>query len=178
MRYSVFTCATIFLGFSALASSALADDPCAAFTWNVEHERALFDGQPFVVAAGQTNAASPTLVADRLYQLELNGQSAVTFASTPGRKSTTGGAYAGLARFTVETGGVYRVALDQKVWVDVVANGSVVPAKDFQGRAGCNAPHKIVEFQLPAKTLTTLQFSGGTGPALKVAVTRAPAATS
>ena len=79
---------------------------------------------------------------------------------------------------TVGTAGVYRISLSQPLWIDVIANGAVVPAKDFQGRPGCDAPHKIVEFVLPARAPITLQFSGGSVPAVKVSVTRSPAATS
>jgi hypothetical protein len=73
---------------------------------------------------------------------------------------------------------VYRVSLEQPLWVDVIANGTLVPAKDFQGRPGCNAPHKIVEFTLPAQVPITLQFSSGGVSTVKVTVTRSPAATS
>jgi hypothetical protein len=73
---------------------------------------------------------------------------------------------------------VYRIALDQPLWVDVIANGTVVQAKDFQGRPGCNAPHKIVEFLLPAASPITLQFSGSAVRVVKVTVTRSPGGTS
>jgi hypothetical protein len=152
---------------------AHADDPCAAFTWDVRHERTLFTQAPQAVVAEQALAVSPTLATDQLYQLKLRRQSEVSFATPPGRKPDDG-TYAGLARLTVDTTGVYRVALDQPLWVDVLANGSLVRAKDFQGRPGCNAPHKIVEFLLPARTPITLQFSGGSTPTVEVTVTRSP----
>jgi len=151
---------------------AHADDPCASFTWDVHHERALFETEPKILTGGQTVAASPTFAADRLYQVELKAQSGVRFLEPPGRKRGDGGAFAGLVRLTVETAGVYRISLDQPLWVDVIANGTVVPAKDSQGRPGCNAPHKIVEFQLPAASPITLQFSGSNVPVVKVIVTR------
>jgi hypothetical protein len=66
---------------------------------------------------------------------------------------------------------VYRISLDQPLWVDVIADGAMVPAKDFQGRRGCNAPHKVVEFLLPARVPITLQFSGGNASTVKVTVT-------
>jgi hypothetical protein len=160
------------------AGLAHAEDPCTAFTWDVHHERALFENGPQALTGGQTLAASPTLVANRLYQVELRPQSEVTFLEAPGTKGKDGGAYAGLARLTVDAAGVYRVSLDQRLWVDVVVNGTLVPAKDFQGRPGCNAPHKIVEFPLPARVPITLQFSGASVPTVKVAVTPSPAATS
>lgn len=157
---------------------AHADDPCTAFTWDVHHERALFGTEPQVLTGGQTVAASPTLVVDRLYQVKLGAQSEVKFLEPPGRKRGDGGAFAGLVRLTVETAGVYRISLDQPLWVDVIANGPVVPAKDFQGRSGCNAPHKIVEFLLPARIPITLQFSDGRTSSMKVTVTRSPGQTS
>jgi hypothetical protein len=39
---------------------------------------------------------------------------------------------------------------------------------------GCNAPHKIVEFVLPAASVLRLQSSGAIGPAVKVTVSRSP----
>ena len=157
---------------------AHADDPCGAFTWDVRNERALFGNKPQVLTGGQTLAASPTLAADRLYQVELTAQSEVKFLESPGRNRGKGGAFAGLVRLAVEATGVYRISLDQPLWVDVIANGTVIPAKDFQGRPGCDAPHKIVEFPLPAASPITLQFSGSNVSLVKVAVTRSPGGKS
>ena len=162
------------LALAGSAGLAYADDPCAAFTWDVHHERSLFGNQPKNLIAGQTAAASPTVIPDQLYQLELRSQSEVKFLQPPGRKPGDGAAFAGLVRLTVETAGVYRISLDQPQWIDVIANGDIVPAKDFQGRPGCNAPHKIVEFLLPARIPITLQFSGARVSTVKATVTRAP----
>jgi len=176
MRFPVAAHVLLFLGWSvALVPSSYADDPCATFTWDVAHERTLFGREPQSLAAGQALAASPLLMIDRLYRLQLKGQSEVTFVAPPGGKTPRDArTYAGLALFAADTGGVYRIALDQRLWVDVVVNGSLVPAKGFQGRPGCNTPHKIVEFVLPAKTTATLQFSAGSMPRAKVTVTRSP----
>lgn len=159
---------------SLCAVAAVGDDPCAAFSWDVHHERELFAGQPQTLPAGRTVAAAPALLPDRLYELELSAQPEVTFAAPPGKKWPTEASYAGLATLTLGTAGVYRIALDQAAWVDVVAKGTPLRSRDFQGRRGCSAPHKIVEFVLPAGTPLTIQFSGGVVPALKVAVSRFP----
>jgi hypothetical protein len=159
--------------FGADPLPARADDPCAAFTWDVRHERTLFGQAPRSLPAGEAPGALPTLATDQLYQLTLRSRPKVTFVAPSGRKGRSEAPYAGLVRVTVDTPGVYRVSLDQPVWVDVVANGVVVAAKDHQGRPGCNAPHKIVEFSLPAGTPTTLQFSGD-APSVRVTVTRSP----
>jgi len=162
------------LSLAASAGRAYADDPCGAFTWDVHHERSLFGNEPKNLTAGQTAAALPTLSADQLYQVELRSQSEVKFLEPPGKKPADGAAFAGLIRLTVETAGVYRISLDRPLWVDVITNGTVIPARDFQGRPGCNAPHKIVEFVLPARIPITLQFSGARVSAVKAAVTRSP----
>lgn len=83
-----------------------------------------------------------------------------------------------MVRLPVETAGVYRASLDQPLWVDAIANGTVVPGKDFQRRPGCDAPHKIVEFLPPAGSAIALQFSGSSGPVVKVTVTRSPGGMS
>jgi hypothetical protein len=161
--------------FAAVPVLAHADDPCAAFGWDVHHERGLFAQQPRPAVAGQTLGTAPALATDQLYQLRLSAQPAVTFVAPPGGKRHVDSAYAGLATLTVDAAGVYRISLDLPVWIDVFANGTGVAARDFQGRPGCNAPHKIVEFALPAGTPVTLQFSGGNVPTVKITVTRIPA---
>jgi hypothetical protein len=154
-----------------------ADDPCAASAWDVTQERALFRQAPEVVAAGKSPAKLPALTPGRLYELKLSAQQQVTFARPPGKKKQLPGAYAGLARLTVERGGAYRIAVGSPVWVDVAANGAFIEARDFHGRHGCDAPGKLVEFVLPAATALTLQFSASDAARLKVTVTRAPQPT-
>jgi hypothetical protein len=174
----LFVLFAVFLAFNAAARLAHADDPCAAFTWDVAHERSLFSQQPQPLAAGATLAASPAIVTDRLYQLELRMQAEVTLPATPGKQPKSDGVYAGLLRLTVHARRVYRISLDQPVWVDVIENGTVIAASDFQGRKGCSAPHKVVEFLLQAGSPITLQFSGSSAAVVKVAVTRSPSGTS
>ena len=176
MRCPIMSPALLFLVFSvALASPAPAEEPCAAFSWDVSRERTLFGQKAQNLAVGNAVSAAPTLATDRLYQLQLRAHTEVAFATEPGKKMPDEGkTYAGFASLTVETGGIYRIALDQALWVDVIANDALVQAKDFQGRPGCNAPHKIVEFLLPARIPITLQFSGGRVSSVKVTVTRSP----
>jgi len=167
----------------ALASLALvsthsrAADPCAAFTWDVRHERELFSKEPVDLASGRALADAPLLTPDRLYELELRAQPEVSFAAPPSRSWPEEATYAGLARLTVDTAGVYRFALDQEAWIDVVVNGALLPSRDFQGRAGCSTPHKLVEFALPAGKPLILEFSSSVTPSIKVTVTRSPVQT-
>jgi hypothetical protein len=160
-----------------LAPTRAANDPCAAFSWDVRHERDLFSKQPVDLASGKALGDAPVLTPDRLYELELRAQPEVNFAAPPSRSWPEEATYAGLARLTVDTAGVYRFALDQPAWVDVVANGAVLQSRDFQGRPGCSAPHKIVEFALPAGKPLILEFSSSVTPSIKVTVSRSPVQT-
>jgi hypothetical protein len=176
-------CLLPLLALVAAAGVAPADpasntsDPCGAFKSDVRHERALFASQARPLAAGKTPADAPAVTPDQLYALELHERAAVDFAVPPARARSPGG-YAGLVSLRVRAAGLYRVALDQGFWVDAVAKGVSIQSSDFEGRPGCTAPHKMVEFLLPANTPLTLQFSGGTSPTLRLAVTRAPAAAA
>jgi hypothetical protein len=156
---------------------ARADDPCATFSWDVRHERDLFSKQPVDLASGKAFADAPALTPDRLYELELRGQPEVTFTAPPSRTWPQEATYAGLARLTLDTAGVYRFALDQPAWVDVVANGVLLQGRDAEGRVGCSAPYKIVEFALPAGKPLVLEFSASVTPSIKVTVTRSPVQT-
>jgi hypothetical protein len=163
------------LALLAVCAPALsAEDPCAGFAWDVHHERQLFALDPQTLVAGKTVALAPALAPDRLYELELRAQPEVSFAVPPGKTWPAEATYAGLASLTVAAAGLYRIALDQAAWVDVVAHGAALRSRDFQARHACSAPHKIVEFELPAGTALTLQFSGGVVSTIRVTVTRAP----
>jgi hypothetical protein len=158
-----------------LALPALAADPCSGFAWDVARERALYASPPQHATAGANPASAAPLLTDHLYLLSLAPQTQVSFAAAPGKKMLTDGAFAGLAAFQVTTPGTYRVALDEPFWIDVVLDGHLLPSKDFQGAPGCSAPHKIVEYDLPAAKPLLLQFSGSTSTSTRVTITRAPA---
>jgi hypothetical protein len=151
-----------------------AAEPCAAFTWDVHHERTLFAAKPQSLAAGREGASSPALMPERLYELELSTLPQVAFAIPPGRRPASAAAYGGLATLTVTQAGVYRISMDRPLWVDVLADGTAIGSRDFQGSPGCNAPHKVVEFVLPPATRLMLQFSGDAANRVRVAVSRAP----
>lgn len=169
----------VLLAIGLAAGSALAqEDPCARFSWNIEHERALFASAPEAVAAGRDAATTPLLAPDRLYQLQLAPQDHVALALLPGKQTKPDGAYAGMARLRLQQPGTYRVSVDQALWIDVVADGRMIDSADFQGQHGCLAPHKIVQYSLPAGRELLLQLSGAVGPGVRLTITPADAGTS
>ena len=90
---------TALLG--TLAHPSYAQDPCAAFKWNVAHERALFAGAPERLAAGPDRGSAPQLLPDHLYGLSLLPQERITLSVPLGRKAQFDGAFGGLARLHV-----------------------------------------------------------------------------
>jgi hypothetical protein len=171
----------MLLTAAANAAPGDAADPCSGFTWNVARELALFAGIPQAGTAGAAQDSAPALANGRLYELALAPQEQVHFAVPPTKKprpgntpgNTPGSTYGGLAKFRVTADGLYRISLDQPYWVDVIADGKAVPSKDFQGRPGCTAPHKVVEFELSASQALLVQFSNAVSPRVRVTITPA-----
>lgn len=164
------------LALSALllaAATAAADEPCAGFTWNVAAERALFDGRAVDVVAGKDVGTAPAIVAATAYSVALAPQALVAFAAPPGKAAVPDGANGGVLTVYLGHGGRYRLSVDVPAWVDVIAGGKPTPSQAFQGSHGCNAPHKIVEFDLPPGQ-TVIQISASLPPRVRLAVTEAP----
>jgi hypothetical protein len=157
------------------AFSAYADDACVDFKWDTVNEHALFAGRADPVTLGADLKSAPMIVANHLYELQLVPQERVTFAVAPGKRNATLNANAGLATFTIPSGGSYRVSVDAPFWIDVVSNGALVAAKDFQGQHGCPAPHKIIEFDLLGTRPFILQLSNATAGSVRLTVTPTPA---
>jgi hypothetical protein len=164
----------LVLALACAATPSLADD-CLDFKWDVSKERALFAANAQILKAGKDVGSAPTVVPDRLFKLTLTPQEQVSFSAAPARKAAASGAYAGLVALKLPATGSYRIALDLPFWIDVVSNGALVPAKDFEGQHACAAPHKIVEFELSGSQSYIVQLSGAAGDTVQVTVTAAPA---
>ncbi len=163
----------LLIGLLGIHAAALAQDPCDGFSWDVKVERALFTQGAAAIVAGLDADHSPALTLATGYSLALAPQAQVRFVAGPSRKSLPDGAHAGIAKLHVARAGPYRVSLDVPAWIDVVIAGQVVPSRAFQGRAGCNAPHKVVEYDLPAGD-AWIQISGATQDHVRAAVTQSP----
>jgi len=175
-RKQIFFLVVIAIAAGA-ATRAFADDPCLGFKWDVRTEHTLFGGASTAVTAGKDPPSAPKIVAGRLYALELAPQTAVSFAVAPGKTSAPEGAYAGLAVLQLATAGDYRVSVDVPLWIDVAAGGKLAAVEDYQGLHSCDAPHKIVEFNLAGARRFVLQLSGAQKAAIRLTVTPAPPRT-
>jgi hypothetical protein len=165
----------LLAGLSTGGAPAFADDACTDFKWDVAQQRALFAGSAAPLSAGSDSKSAPAVLLNHLYELKLPAQDQVAFAATPGKKSPRTGSHAGIVTFQIPASGSYRVAIDMPFWIDVVSNGALVAARDFQGQHGCSAPHKIVEFDLVGTRPFFLQVSNAAPDSLRLTITATPA---
>jgi hypothetical protein len=169
--------AAIAVGAVAAITASLpaySADPCEGFAWNVAHERAVFATMAGAVTAATTAGPTPTLEVDKLYDISLTPQEKVSFIMAPAKKALADGAYAGMVKLHIPTPGKYRVSMSDGFWIDVITGGKFAPTDDFTGSRECRAPHKIVQYPLPAGDDLVLQFSNATSPSVKVTVTAVP----
>ena len=157
------------------SGKVFADESCVDFKWDVTQERGLFAGAATPLAAGAEPNSAPVMLLNRLYALKLIPQDHVTFAATPGKNTPGAGSNAGVFAFKLPASGSYRVAVDMPFWIDVVSNGALIAAKDFQGQHGCSAPHKIVEFELAGTRPFFLQLSNAAADSVRLTITATPA---
>ena len=158
---------------AVLAPAGYAEDACATFKWDVASERTLFSGAAQTSAAARDLTSAVQLVPGRLYALSLAPQAQIQLAAPLGRKAGVEGVFGGLAHLKVATAGRYRISLDQAGWIDVVGEHGTLTASDFSGASDCSAPHKIVQFELPAGELV-LQLTGIRNALIRLAVTPVP----
>ena len=157
-----------------LSATGRAQD-CVDFKWDVTSERALFAAAATPLPAGTTPKTAPSVLLNHLYELKLMPQEQVTFAVSPAKKAPKPESHAGIVSFKLPARGSYRVAIDMPFWIDVVSDGALVAATDFQGQHGCSAPHKIVEFELGGTRPFFLQLSDAAPDSVRLTITAVPA---
>lgn len=135
------------------------DAACNGFKWDVSRERALFATPPLPLAAAVGGEKAPAVRPERLYRLQLVPSAHISFPVTPG-KTPSEGSYGGVLRLMLPSPGLYRIAVDEPLWVDVAVRDRLVPPTDYEGQHSCNAPRKVVEFDLEGTQSGLLQLSG------------------
>lgn len=105
-------------------------------------------------------------------RLELHPDGEVAYVTLPqgeGEESSFGG----MASFTVEQAGTYRVGLSEPVWVDVVRAGKPAETVRFGPGPACSGIRKAVSFALEPGP-HVLEVSGATTAKTGVLVERLP----
>jgi hypothetical protein len=182
MVRTAFLCRCLLsLGCAAFVAPAFSDDAdgCSHFSWDVSHElKVMKQTAAPVTAATKPGSQVPLIRIDKLYELKLSAQSAVTYSANPAKPTLNDSAQGGLVRFHTDKAGLYRVSITSGHWIDVVDGEQLVKSKDFSGSRECARPHKIVEFELPANKDLVLQFSGSTDASVVTAITPVAASST
>jgi hypothetical protein len=145
---------------------------CEAFTWDVARELDAMRAQPREVPAAISPQANRVHLQEGTHFIaELRPQESVTFAVTPARKARAEKPTGGLLFFQSAKPGVYRISLSSRHWIDVVDGARVIDSRGHQGRGGCKLLHKVVEFELPAQRLLTIQLSGDDAATAGIVIT-------
>jgi hypothetical protein len=176
MRFPTIAAALLAFASSPPALSqqnAVAADPCARYKWDVTPERKLFAAPASKVTAARDGRSPPRLETNRAYQVQLAPAAQVAFPAAPGKTSPSEGSFSGVLAFTVTSAGSYRIAIDQAMWIDVVADGHLVPPTDYEGQHSCDAPRKIVQFTLAPQKPLILQLSSAGQSNVRVTIVRA-----
>ncbi len=67
---------------------------------------------------------------------------------------------------------MYRIAVDVPIWVDLATGNQLVRPADYEGQQDCDAPHKILVYELSRPGRFVLQFSGEIAQQVRVTVIR------
>jgi len=117
---------------------------------------------PPAALSGWTTPLADTgeaLTVGRAYRVRLGPAQAVRFAAVP-EKPAAAESRAAVRSFIVTRAGLYRVALDSGLWVDVVQGGRAMPSATHGHGPDCSGVRKMVDYRLtPGRYV--LQLSGG-----------------
>lgn len=127
---------------------------------------------PITTATGAEHLAHASLTLGKGYQATLLNTPKVAMPVQP-EKPGGSVAHAGLFAFTVETEGLYTVALGTAAWIDVLEDGKSLEPKSFGHGPKCTSIRKMVVFPLKPG-VHTLQVSANADPLLKLMVAKQP----
>lgn len=159
----------------AVDALAQASGGCDDVRWDVATERALFmTAHGTGVVAGQVTSAAPGVLVGELFEVALHPQESVQLAAPPSKVMLPDGLFSGLLHLRIPAAGRYRIAVDERAWIDVVDAARVISSSEFSGAATCTKPAKIVLFDLPSSESLWLQISGATSARVNVTIVPHP----
>jgi hypothetical protein len=162
----------LLLLWAAAPIAAHDEGDCSAFSWNVSRELEAMRAQARPVSPAVNPQTNPVQLQEGThFSATLLPQDSITFAAPPGKKARAEKPTAGLLFFRSTHGGAYRISLTSHHWVDVVDGARAIDSRAHQGRSTCKLVHKIVEFELPAGRLLTIQLSGDDADTVGIVVT-------
>ena len=114
---------------------------------------------PLVAATGQVELRKAKLAVGQAVLALMQATPTVTYSARPadpGGKVSKGG----LFQLAIKHAGIYRVAISDHSWIDVVSHGKPVLSSRHGAGPACSGIRKMVDYPLKAGTYT-LQLSAG-----------------
>ena len=159
-------------GFAAPLPALDAAEGCTAFTWNLTREFAAMKSPASLLAASADPKINPVRLKEGQHvTATLSPQGSITFAAPPAHQRKADNATAGLLFFRSGAAGHYRISLTSHHWIDVLDGGKPIDSLSHEGHGGCEAIHKVVEFELPANRELVIQLSGDDAATVGVVIT-------
>lgn len=112
--------------------------------------------------AGTTLAAAPVIDADRRYRLALPPDAELKLKISPQRATNPPAGFGGFVALQAGRAGAYRVSLDERTWIEVIAepSGRAAVVTQSDKRLRCAGIVKNLSFELAAGTRYWIQLSG------------------
>lgn len=104
--------------------------------------------------------------------LSLHPMAEVKYPHSPERSAEPGN-FGGFVIFAAEEAGIYRVALGDAAWIDVIGNGATLTATTYGHGPDCTGIRKTVDFALQPGT-HILQLVGSAKAEVKAMVAKLP----
>lgn len=117
-------------------------------------------------------AQAAMLTPGRAVTMALHPTSEIAYSVAPARPAGSA-SYGGLAHFTVQQAGTWRVALGAGAWVDVIRGKDVLTSIAHGHGPECSGIRKMVDYSLKPGGYT-LQIAGNGTDSLPLLVTRLP----
>ena len=143
---------------------------CQSPGWDMGSEISAFKSTAENVVSGSAVGALPPLESGVLYVLKLRRQTEVSFLQVSSKKSLVQSPLGGMASFSVDKPGVYRITVDSPLWIDVVGPAGTIAPSSFMGWHDCRLFRKSVEYALPGPETYVLQVSEATPELVRIVI--------
>jgi hypothetical protein len=123
---------------------------------------------PLVAATRQAELRKAKIVVGQAVLAEMKATPIVTYSARPadpGGKVSKGGMF----QLAIKQAGIYRVAISDHAWIDVVSQGKNVQSTSHGRGPACSGIRKMVDYRLKSGTYT-LQLSAGEQDQLAILV--------
>lgn len=128
-------------------------------------------GAGATIHASSNRASAPALSPGTTAELSLHPSDHIELIAPPQRTSA-GSSNAGYAAVEITKPGIYRVALSDRAWIEVLKDGKPIASTAHGHGPRCSGMRKIVDFEL-AGGRHLLQISGNPTATIRVMVTAA-----